>query len=208
MNGAKLILSVGIWLVVAGSMAAACGTSSSGPGADRDSGPSSDVRETDTSGDASGATCDPYTFELCPPDQTCCFSGLRGTCTPVNSSCNAPFRVSCQNTRSCHDAGVCCVGVQFDAAPIEAGGFTLSFVCESSCTFPQFQVCMTTEDCQNGQVCVNISAPDRPAVLTCLPPDAGIQVADASPEAGGSLPDASDAGAGASDASGDAPDGG
>ena len=54
---------------------------------------------------------------------------------------------------------------------------------------------MTSNDCQNGRVCENIAAPNRPTVLTCLPPpdagpDAGVELPDSSPEAGGGLADA------------------
>jgi hypothetical protein len=216
MNGAKLILSVGICLGIAGAIASGCGGSSNNRGPGSDSGPSPDVSETDVIADAGGASCNPFRFDLCPADQTCCFSGLGGTCVPLGATCNAPFRVSCQNTPSCHDAGVCCAGLLFDAEALEAGGFTLSFSCENSCSFPEFQVCMTDNDCQNGRVCVNIAAPNRPTVLTCLPPDAGPdaggELPDSSPAEGGGLADAAgggaDAGGDASDAGGDAPGGG
>jgi hypothetical protein len=212
MNGAKLILSVGICLVVAGAIASGCGASSSNPGPASEGGPSPDVGEPDVITDAGGASCNPFTFDLCPADQTCCFSGLGGTCLPLGAACNAPFRVSCQNTATCHDAGVCCAGVQFDAEAFDAGGFTLTFSCENSCSFPEFQVCMTTGDCQNGRTCQNISAPNRPVVLTCLPPDAGpdaaVELPDSSPAADGGVADAAGAGVDASDAGVDAPGGG
>jgi hypothetical protein len=212
MNGAKLILSVGICLGVAEAMASGCGASSSNHGPGPDGGPSADVSETDVIADAGGAGCNPLTFDLCPADQTCCFSGLRGTCVPLGAACSAPFRVSCQNTATCHDAGVCCAGVAFDAEAFDAGGFTLSFACENSCSFPEFQVCMTDNDCQNGRLCKNVSPPNRAPVLTCLPPEAGVEPPDSSPEAGGGLADGpgtgGDAGGDASDAGVDAPSGG
>ena len=62
MNGAKLILSVGICLGVAGAIASGCGASSSNPGPGPDSGPSPDVGETDVIADAGGASCNPFTL--------------------------------------------------------------------------------------------------------------------------------------------------
>lgn len=229
MNGAKLILSMGISLVVAGALGAGCSASSSSP-AGTDSGARSDVLEPDTDAEAGGASCNPYTFDLCPQGQTCCFAGLGGTCTPVGA-CNSPFRVACVNTRTCNGEGICCASVQFsgfDAAGVaestmaDAGpgyGFTLTLACETQCTFPELQVCLADRDCQNGEVCTNISRPNQQAIYTCIPPDAGFLFPDASPDDAspgqdsgvsedGGGPDASTPRADASDAGVDAPSGG
>jgi hypothetical protein len=139
-------------------------------------------------------------------------------------ACEAPFRVGCENTASCHDEGVCCASVQFpgfDAAGFADGskfdssgnGFALTYACESRCTFPEFQVCLNTSDCQNGEVCTNVSPPGQNPVLTCVPPDAGFLVpdagtADASSAEEGGPPDAAPASDDASDGGGDAPGGG
>jgi hypothetical protein len=223
MNGAKLILSMGISLVVAGAFGWGCSASSSSPSG-TDSGSRADVLEADTGAEAGGASCNPYTFDLCPEGQTCCWAGLGGTCTPVGA-CNSPFRVACENTKSCRDEGVCCASVQFsavDAAAVgdstmsDAGpgyGFTLTLACETRCTFPELQVCLEQKDCQNGEVCANISRPNQQPVYTCVPPDAGFLFPDASPEDAspaedGGVPDASPTGGDASDAGVDAPSNG
>ena len=223
MNGAKLILSGGICLVVVGTVGPGCGPSSSSPEPGADSGLSSDVHETDPGAEAGQKSCNPFALDLCPQGQTCCFSGLAGMCTPVGA-CYAPFRVACWNTQTCSGNGVCCASVQFAtgnlgdgsvSADLEGGGFALTYACESRCVFPEFQVCMYNWDCQNGEVCANVSPPNRTPVFTCIPPDAGLGLAeDASPTEDVVVPDASDAGsdapdrAGASDAAGDAPNGG
>jgi hypothetical protein len=209
---------------MAGALGSGCSPSSSSPSG-TDSGSHGDVLEPDTDAEAGGASCNPYTFNLCPQGQTCCFAGLGGTCTPVGA-CISPFRVGCVNTNSCNDDGVCCASVQFSAfdaaayavsSSLDAGaygyGFTVTLACETACTFPELQVCLTSTDCRNGEVCTNISRPDQQPVFTCLPPDAGFPVSDASPEDAspaedGGFPDASPMGNDASDAGGDASDGG
>jgi hypothetical protein len=209
MNGAKLILSAMISLGVAAAMASGC-SSSSGPGAPADSGPSGDGTLTDSSADGGGKSCNPFLpDDLCPQSQTCCFSGLRGTCTDVGS-CSSPFQISCVNGASCGGT-VCCGSVQlpagfdasafvdasgFDASGFDASGFGLTLACASSCVVPQFQVCATTQECPSGEVCgipTNANNMELGFILVCIPPDAGVAVPDASPEAGpsdGAAPDA------------------
>ena len=218
MSGAKVILSVGICLGVATAMASGCGTSSGGTGPSMDGSMAPDVRAIDSS-PATGADCNPFAIQLCPQGQTCCFTGLRGTCTDVGA-CSAPFRISCVNTASC-GAGVCCgsfnlagfdasafADASFDAAvPFDAAALSLSLACAPSCPFTEFQVCMASQDCPSGEVCGGGPGngprggdPSLGLILACVPADAGFGMPDASPELpdGGptaaSAPDAADGG--------------
>jgi hypothetical protein len=213
MNGAKLILSAGICLGIAVAMASGCGSSSSGPGPVRDSGITADARIVDGRSETGGARCDPFAVDLCPEGQTCCFSGLGGTCAEVGS-CGAPFQVSCVNTATCGGSGVCCASVHetstFDASPSGASGFGLTLACAASCSLPSFQVCMTSQDCPSGLVCsggrMMMSGDPAPGfVLVCVPSDdGGVGLgSDASSDGGLS---AMDAGGGDGEA-GDASDG-
>lgn len=224
MNGAKLILSAGICLGVAAAMASGCGSSSSPPPVPpTDSGPSPDVQVVDSSAESGGAVCDPLALKLCPQGQTCCFSGLGGTCTDIGA-CERPFKIACVNTATC-GGGVCCGSVQFpagfdaaafatdaafdasgfdasafDASGFDSSGFGVTLACNSSCLRPEFQVCMTSQDCPSGQVCGNggMMGNGLGLILACVPADAGAPPPDAGP----------DASPGPADASGNAPDGG
>jgi hypothetical protein len=197
MNGVKLILSVGICLGTAAVIAAGCSSSSGGPSPAADSGPTADVRAPDSSAEgAAGQSCMPYFLELCPRGQTCCFSGLSGTCTDVGS-CGSPFEIGCVNGANC-GGEVCCGSVQlpagfdasafaadasfdasdFDASGFDASGFGLQLACASSCAATQFQVCMTSRDCPSGDVCSGGPMQGSFAgLLVCLPADAGAGLA-------------------------------
>jgi hypothetical protein len=200
MSGAKVILSVGICLGVAAGMVSACSSSSGSPGPSMDGSLGPDVRAADSSPEA-GGSCNPFAIELCPQGQTCCSTGLRGTCTEVGA-CSAPFRVSCVNAASC-GTGVCCGSVQlagfdasalgdasFDAAPMfDASGFSLSLECAPSCAFPAFQACMTSQDCRSDYVCGGGPGngprggdPSLGLILACVPADAGFGPPEAGPE--------------------------
>jgi hypothetical protein len=200
MNGAKLILSVGICLGVASALASGCGSSSGGPGpADSSTGP--DVNAADGGADSASVSCNPLTMELCPQGQTCCFAGLRGTCTDV-SACKAPFHIDCVNSASCGGGGqVCCGSFQlpagfdasafadasfdasgFDASDFDASGFVVTLSCASSCPVPDFQACMSDEECPAGMVCGGPPMPGSSTVgliLPCVPADAGFPRFDA-----------------------------
>ncbi len=208
MNGAKLIVSVGICLGLA--VAIGCASSSSNPGAMPDSGsaPEAGVKEAGTV-----TPCDPFRAELCPQGQTCCSTGLRGVCTDVGA-CASPFQIGCVNTPTCH-SGVCCGSVElpvgFDAsapldASFDASGFGLTLACESTCPAPEFQVCLNSLECPSGQFCgggpMGIGGKMSP-LTACFPVDEG-------PDAGAPTPDSGDAGPGEGGAaSADAaPDGG
>jgi hypothetical protein len=191
MNGAKLILSMGICLGVASALASGCDSSSGGPGPVDSSAPP-DVHV--EAGEDAGISCNPLTLELCPQGQTCCFAGLRGTCTDI-ASCKAPFRIGCVNTASCGGGEVCCGSFQlpagfdasafadasfdasaFDASDFDASGFVVTLTCANSCPVPEFQACMSDDDCPAGLVC---GGPPMPGVSTvglilpCVPADAG-----------------------------------
>jgi hypothetical protein len=218
MSGAKVILSVGICLGVAMAMTSGCGASPGGAGPSMDGSMAPDVRAIDGS-PAPGGDCNPFAIELCPQGQTCCSTGLRGACTDIGA-CSAPFRVSCVSTASC-GTGVCCgsfdlagfdasafADASFDAAlPFDAAALSLSLGCAPSCAFPQFQVCMTSQDCPSGEVCGGSPGngprggdPSLGLILACVPADAGFGLPDASPEppdggpAEASAPDAADGG--------------
>jgi hypothetical protein len=195
MNGVKFILSVGICLGTAAVVAAGCSSSSGGPSPAADGGPSADARALDSSAEgAAGQSCMPFFLQLCPQGQTCCYSGLSGTCTDVGA-CRSPFEIGCVNGDSC-GGGVCCGAVQlpagfdasafaadasfdasaFDASDFDASGFGFQLVCASSCAATQFQVCMTSKDCPSGDVCSG--GPMQGAfggLLICVPADAGAE---------------------------------
>ena len=100
MNGAKFIVSVGIYLGMA--VAIACASSSNNPGPMPDGGSTPDASVMEAS---SVKPCDPFRAELCPQGQTCCSTGLRGVCTDVGA-CASPFQIGCVNTLTC-PSGVC-----------------------------------------------------------------------------------------------------
>lgn len=220
MNGVKLILSVGICLGTAAAIAAGCSSSSGPPSPAADSGPTADVQVPDSSAEgAAGQSCMPFFLQLCPQGQTCCYSGLNGTCTDVGS-CGSPFEIGCVNGDSC-GGEVCCGSVQlpagfdasafvtdasfdasafdasaFDASGFDASGFGFQLACASSCTAAQFQVCMTTKDCPSGDVCSGGPMPGAfGGLLICFPAEAGAgsgPSADAGPAEAG--PGAADGG--------------
>jgi hypothetical protein len=198
MNGAKLILSAGICLGVASAMVSGCGSSSAGPAGPDGSVPP-DAPGVESGIDGGSVSCNPFTLELCPEGQTCCFAGLRGTCTDTNA-CSTPFHIGCVNTASCGAGLVCCGAIQlpagfdasafadasFDASAFDASGFVVTLACASSCPLPEFQACMSNDDCPSGLVCGGGGAmpgnPNFGLILPCVPADAGLPAADASPD--------------------------
>lgn len=196
MNGAKLLFSV--WVCVSVGAPIGCSTSSSNPGPD--SGPMLDG----SAAEAAATACDPFRIELCPQGQTCCFSGLGGTCMDVGS-CGTPFRIACVNASTCTGGSTCCGSIQGPAgdaaapdAAVDAAAFAVTLACESqsTCPAPEFQICMTSADCPSGQMCgmggMMAGPPGFPAILACFPLDAGPA---AVPDGGATAVDAADAGA-------------
>ena len=191
MNGAKLCFSG----TIAGGLVVAigCGTSSSQPPGAHDSGPATDTGSIAEAGlDAGAQACNPVYNQLCTGGQTCCFSGLIGTCVD-RGTCSMPFQVSCDSPSSC-DASVCCGSVQlpagfdasafdasaFDASggpgfqPLDPNGFVLTLQCASACPAPGFQLCTTTQDCPSGYRCSGgPGGMGFGGVLACTPSEAG-----------------------------------
>jgi hypothetical protein len=193
MNGAKFIVSVGISLGVA--VPFGCSSSSTGPGPIPDSGSPPDTSVADT---GSGTPCDPFRAELCPQGQTCCYTGLRGLCTDVGA-CASPFQIGCVNTPTC-SSGVCCGSVQlpvgFDAsasldASFDASGFGLTLACVSSCPAPDFEVCLSSDECPSGEICaggpMGIDGYMSP-LTACFQLDAGAEAAPPRPDGGDAGP--------------------
>ena len=118
--------------------------------------------------------------ELCPQGQTCCFSGLRGTCEEVGA-CGSPFQIACVGNASC-GGGVCCGSVQLPAG-FDASGFGFALSCETSCSPMEFQLCTTSNDCKGGLVCAGGPMGGMPAfelIMACVPPpDGGVESLDA-----------------------------
>jgi hypothetical protein len=230
MKAVKLCLFGMIAVSTAVVVAAGCGSSSSQPPNPHDGGPSDGgaVAEAGLDAMAASATCNPIFDQLCAAGETCCFSGLVGTCV-ASGSCTAPFQVSCMTKSDCAD-GFCCGTVQlpagFDAATIngqpldasafagsgfDASGFGVTLACASSCPEPDFQLCTTTQDCPTGFRCTGGGGGAAfGGIMACVPIDAGgPPVFDAGSDDSGqaSPPDSGDAAA--PDASGGAtPDAG
>jgi hypothetical protein len=196
MNGTKLIVSAA--MVVGLGVAAACSSSSGGAPADAGTTPE-DVGTHEEAGPdvMSAATCNPLLGILCGAGETCCSSGLQGTCVAIGS-CGRPFQVSCIGKANCAaTGGTCCGAVSvpagFDASAafdasggFDASGFGLTLACESTCSSSEFQVCSTTNDCPSGQVCeASMGSP----LLACVLVDAGI-----TPDAGNGALDGGEAG--------------
>jgi hypothetical protein len=202
MNGAKFILFAGMCLGTAEVLASGCSSTPSAPGPGADSGPLADVHAIESGPDAADISCNPFTGDLCEVGQTCCFAGLGGTCTP-EGACNAPFRFGCVSSASCGGTGVCCLGVEFpgaDAAPLpaapavgssgaDASGFAVTLACASACPFPELQVCNSSQECQNGEVCAPTNpmgaTTNRQIVFACVPPDGGADASDGGAGGGG-----------------------
>jgi hypothetical protein len=221
MNGVKLCFSSMIALGIG--VAVGCGTSSSqAPGRD-DGGPTTEAGQADEAGPETGSTnCNPLFGQLCAQGQTCCFSGLNGTCV-TSGACSAPFQVSCISKADCN-GGVCCGSVQlpagfdasglfdasdfdasgFDASGFDASGFGLTLQCASTCSPPDFQLCTTTQDCPSGDRCGGPGGGGVGGFLACIPLDAG------APPVGTGEGDAGDGGDGAAGSGdgGDSGDGG
>ncbi len=223
MNRAKLIFSATMGLGIA----IAIGCSSSSNHSPTDGGVAPDTGSvSDSGGDAEnvGSSCNPLLNQLCPQGQTCCFSGLRGTCTEVGS-CASPLQVSCLAKANCGAGAVCCGSVQFpagfdasgfdaagfdassfDASDFDAAGFGLTLACSSACAPPDFQLCANTQECPVGDICTSGAAAANMAaglVMACIPADAGAGFpvpdggpGDGSTEAGPALDAGLDAGDG------------
>jgi hypothetical protein len=99
------------------------------------------------SGDAAFTLCNPFFNDLCPPGQTCCFSGLQGVCTPV-SVCHRPFQIGCTTQADCQGGQVCC-----GSGPVA----NLALTCQSTCPADQFQLCRSDQQCPNGKQCVEVA---------------------------------------------------
>jgi hypothetical protein len=200
MNGAKLCFSGMIALGIAVAMASgACSSSSTAPPPPTDSGVVAETGPIDDAGadSGAGARCNPLLGQLCSQGQTCCLSGLIGTCL-AQGSCSAPFQVSCTTKSDC-SSGVCCGSVQFPAgfdaaagfdgsefdAGFDAAGFGLALQCTSACPFPDFELCTTAQDCPAGYRCSGGPAGGGFAgILACIPLDAGGGPVEADAEAG------------------------
>jgi hypothetical protein len=120
------------------------------------------------SGDAAFKLCNPFFNDLCPPGQTCCFSGLQGVCTPA-SACHRPFQIECTTEADCQGGRVCC-----GSGPVA----NLALTCQSVCPADQFQLCRSDQQCPDGEQCVEVARGFTTMVCAA--------VQDAGPLAGGS----------------------
>ncbi len=207
MKATKLTVSAAMALglgVVLG-QGAGCSSSSSPPAA-VDAGP-------EAGPDATAQSCDPLRGVLCPQGQTCCFSGLYGTCEEVGA-CSTPFQINCTGNASC-GGQECCGSIDlpagfdpqaldaaaFDAAAFDAfdaSGFAVSLACAASCGADQFQLCSDTDPCPAGFFC---AAGGVGFFATCVPirdaggtPDAATDAGTPAGGDGGSEAAAPDAG--------------
>jgi hypothetical protein len=202
---AKVLFAAAVCAALDAAGATGCGSPSSHPVPAQDAGSGADATTAqDAGGDAAGVSCDPLRNELCPQGQTCCFSGLHGTCTDVGS-CDRPFQISCIASAACGamGEGVCCGSVPvpagfdpsafdastFDPSAFDASAFGFTFACGTACVAPDFQLCAATQECSTGNVCAAGAVTGLGFLLTCTATDAGTS------------PDAGDAGAGVGDAS-------
>jgi len=205
---AKVLVAVAVCAALAAAGATGCGSpSSQAPAQDAGSSADTGTAAQDASVDAATVSCDPLRDELCPQGQTCCFSGLRGTCADVGS-CERPFQVSCTSSAACGamGEGVCCGSVRvptgfdpsafdasaFDPSTFDASGFGVTFACAEACAAPDFQLCAATQECPTGDVCAGGMGTGLGFLLTCTAADAGASL------------DAGDAGASTGDAGTDA----
>lgn len=200
---AKVLFAVAMCAALDAAGATGCGSPSSHPAPAQDAGSSADATAAQDAGaDAAGVSCDPLRNELCPQGQTCCFSGLRGTCTDVGS-CDRPFQISCITSAACGamGEGVCCGSVRvpagfdpsafdastFDPSAFDASAFGFTFACGTACVAPDFQICTATQECSTGNVCAAGAVTGLGFLLTCIATDAGASdagdagVADAGP---------------------------
>jgi hypothetical protein len=194
MKATKLIVSAAVAVGIA--IASACSSSSGGPSPDAGTTPEAGPAE-EAGADAMAATgCNPLLGMLCGAGQTCCSSGLQGTCVDIGS-CQRPFQVGCIGKAGCAATGEQCCGAVsvpagFDASArfdgssdFDASGFALTLACEATCSPSEFLACLTTNDCPSGQVCESTMGSP---LLACTPLEAGAGITDggdgAAPEAG------------------------
>lgn len=177
MNRARLLLSASITLGIA--TAIGCSSSSSSPDS-RDGGGSprgGDAAALDGSTDADdgavGARCNPFLNTLCPSGQTCCFSGLQGTCAPFGS-CHTAFQISCTSQANCPGGEACC-----GSGP----GTNLALFCASACGADEFQLCRSGHECPAGTACVFVARGATTMICRALP-DAGPLNDDSGDDAG------------------------
>jgi hypothetical protein len=186
--------------------ASGCGSSSEGQRASNEGEPV----DSGIDGEEGGHRfCNPIFGDLCPADETCCFSGIRGACTKPEA-CTAPFQIACLMKANCTGDAVCCATASFpsalDTTSRDASGFGIVLACQSACAVAQAQLCLFDSDCASGEVCgdaFGAGVAGIPFVRICTPvadagapatPDAGEAAATSAPDASapdGSAPDAS-----------------
>jgi hypothetical protein len=220
-------LGLGAGLVISLAINEGC-SSSSAPPPPADSGADGTTEPPVDAGPEAGTRCSPVFGGQCGAGQTCCISGIFGTCVDIGS-CKAPIQVSCTSKASCGNQ-TCCGSVQlpagfdaaafdasdFDASVFDASGFSFSLACASSCPPPDFQLCAGAQDCPSGYRCGpgngngNGGMTSLPGFLVCVPEDAGLppQSDAGGPRLDAGEPDASDASDGGAPADPDAADGG
>jgi hypothetical protein len=179
MQNLKVFLAVGA-VGLAAAVAVAC-SSSSNPGTNNtpDAGGEDVV-------DDSPVSCNPLSAaNLCPTGsgETCCVSGLAGTCIPV-AECTQNIQVQCTSAAQCGASQACCANIggstiaalldggfdaaAFDAAALtsEAGaaagagllaGLVFKVNCEATCADNEIQACASDAKCKNGGKCVPLT---------------------------------------------------
>jgi hypothetical protein len=171
-----------------------CGTS--GNAAATDSGSNADSAQADAAGQ-----CNPFGAPTCPPGKTCCFAGVKGTCTDLGA-CSSSVQFECDGPSRCDAGDVCCGTVPGpDASAIlisflgslDGGlpdhwppGITATAFCAPACSAPNAPLCQNRADCRGSATCEPV--PEGNVVLTaigaetlavCSIPDAGAAPSDA-----------------------------
>jgi hypothetical protein len=136
-------------------VAVGCAASSGNPPVTDDGGSS---RRDGAAEAGAPVTCNPLLNNLCPRGLTCCFYAIEGTCEPTGA-CTSPYQVGCSSQANCDDNQFCCGS---------GTGRTFSIGCQATCAVDQFQLCVSSAECEGGKVCLPIAP--QIEIMACLPP--------------------------------------
>jgi len=171
----KTLAAVSLVSVISGTLAVACGGSSSNPpGPGQDSGTTTPADSgitpaTDSAApsqtDASDAAAFLCTGATCGAGKECCITQGGSSCIDQGTTC-AGAAVACQNSTTCTTGDVCC-------GTFSVSSLTAVAACQAGpCASGAYQLCATSPECSNGETCqpVVYSGFTVPGIDACQAP--------------------------------------